>query len=509
MRVQVLLAGMSGSGKTTLARALCRNGMGFVHLQTSKVIAERRMSTSDEQESLFRAGKDLDNNDPSWLVKNAWQVGERVVVDAVRSSVQDLRFTNLVDPSVVRVVRVNVIADKLDRDERLMRRGRGAEPVMAQFQFCDADMVWDSSRQSLGDALAKLGRLVGRGSVDVVIGGQYGSEGKGKLAALLSPGYGVLLRSGGPNAGHWVRHRGGRSYCFHHLPSGSLDNQTAEVFIAAGATVEPVSFMREVDETGVRGRLSVDVNVVPILSYDIATERSVGGIVGSIGSTGSGSGAAAARRIYRQSETLFGEGMRGRFPGFERLFEDIPTQVDIHLRAGHNVLVEGTQGSALSLFHGNYPFVTSRDTNVAGLLSECGIAPPHVRDVWLVVRSLPIRVGGNSGPLDRELSWEEVSKRCGVAPDVLRNRELTSTTGRLRRIGEFDFAQVGRAILLNQPTKLFLTFADYIHPAAAGVTEWGKLPDSVIMFCGNLEDRFGVPVAGVSTGPYQDEVIWR
>ncbi|MGA2928772.1 MAG: adenylosuccinate synthetase [Solirubrobacteraceae bacterium] len=104
--------------------------------------------------------------------------------------------------------------------------------------------------------------------------------------------------------------------------------------------------------------------------------------------------------------------------------------------------------------------VTSRDTNVAGCLAEAGIAPARVRKVVVVVRTYPIRVGGASGPMTTELTWEEIERRSGLIG--LANKEHTSKTNKLRRVGEPEWDLLRRAAVLNAPTDIALTFADYL-----------------------------------------------
>src|SRR5207245_10544510 len=126
-----------------------------------------------------------------------------------------------------------------------------------------------------------------------------------------------------------------------------------------------------------------------------------------------------------------------------------------------SVFVEGTQSTGLSLYHGQYPHVTSRDTTVAGCLSEAGISPSRVRKVIMVVRSYPIRVQdpskSTSGPMSQELTWREISRRSGVPLSELQRTEKTSTTHRKRRVGEFDWELLRRAASLNAPTDIALT----------------------------------------------------
>lgn len=123
------------------------------------------------------------------------------------------------------------------------------------------------------------------------------------------------------------------------------------------------------------------------------------------------------------------------------------------------VVIEGTQGYGLSVLHTpHYPFATSRDTTAAGFLSEVGMSPFDVDEVALVIRAFPIRVPGNSGPLEDECSWADVSESAG-APSLL--EEMTSVTQSLRRVARFSAAVVREAILANRPTIVVLNHVDY------------------------------------------------
>ena len=128
---------------------------------------------------------------------------------------------------------------------------------------------------------------------------------------------------------------------------------------------------------------------------------------------------------------------------------------------------KGTQGAGLSLYHGKYPYVTSRDTSVAGCLSEAGIPPSRVRRVVMVCRTYPIRVespkSSTSGPMGTEINWKTVSKRSGIPRSQLEDKEKTSTTHRRRRVAEFDWELLRRASALNGPTDVALAFADYLN----------------------------------------------
>ena len=129
------------------------------------------------------------------------------------------------------------------------------------------------------------------------------------------------------------------------------------------------------------------------------------------------------------------------------------------LREGRRIVVEGSQGFGLSLFHGgHHPHATSRDTTASTFLGEAGLSPRDVDDVTLVIRAFPIRVAGKSGPLPEETSWESIGRRSGLGPDYL---ELTTATRKVRRVAHFDADVVSRAIEANRPDRIVLNHMDY------------------------------------------------
>lgn len=496
----IVLAGPSGAGKSTLAKALCYLDSRTV-ISTSKFLRAKLLDSQASGENLGRVGDDLDASDPYWLsflIANHPASG--VVVDAIRSKQQER------DAGRETIVRVNVVAPPEVLAKRQVQRGRGAPEGWSGefFMFDRPDYTWRSDVVPLSSAVRDVGLLSGSGCCDVIVGGQYGSEGKGKLAALLAPNYQILVRSGGPNAGHWVRNFD-HEFCFHQVPSGALANRGAAIFIAAGATLNPKAFWDEVERAGIdRSRVVVDYNTVMIDERDRTVE---GKLVDIIGSTAQGVGSAASRRLLRgMSDPVVTAADSELFKGN---LGKVSGRIDAAMSCGSRVLLEGTQGSELSLYHGPYPFTTSRDTNAAGLISEVGVPPCSVRDTWMVVRSYPIRVGGNSGPMYNETTWDKVAERADIDPVTLRQRELTSTTRRQRRVGEWDPYQFARAVGVNRPTRLFLTFADYLDPRAREVNRWADLPGQVRAFADHLEDESGVPVAGVSTGRMQSHTCMR
>jgi len=159
--------------------------------------------------------------------------------------------------------------------------------------------------------------------------------------------------------------------------------------------------------------------------------------------------------------------------------------------------VEGTQGTHLSLWHGTYPFVTSKDVTASGICADIGIGPKRVDEVLVVFKAYLTRVG--TGPMAGELDAKETEQK-GWA-------EFGTVTGRPRRAAEFDFPLAQRAVMLNSATQIAITKLDVRFPECAGVKSFNDLNDDAKSFIKNIEDKLEVPVTLIGTGPLLDDVI--
>lgn len=336
-------------------------------------------------------------------------------------------------------------------------------------------------------------------------------DGKGTIAYHLAYEYEYHVRSGGPNAGHSFNHKG-RVWKMQAVPCGWV-NPNAYLIIAAGAVVDLDRIyveLREIEEVdpSIWGRVFIDGNAIVLDERHHAIENGVDGELHQrIGSTGEGVGAVREARMAR--DPLRVDRVRDKVERNPAFFDwvnmkDTVVLLNEAISAGKSVLLEGTQGSGLSLIHGPWPYVTSADTNAAQLAADAGIPPHHITDVIMVVRSHPIRVAGNSGPLKNELTWEELSQRLGKEVS-----EKTTVTHKIRRVGEWDADLVQRAVLLNGPTSFALTFADYINPEDEGVLDFDWLSRKTKAFVSYLESWFGVPVDFIGTGGEGWKIIDR
>jgi len=333
----------------------------------------------------------------------------------------------------------------------------------------------------------------------IVVGGQYGSEGKGKVVALQAGALDSpwVVRCGGPNSGHTVT-IGGREKVLRQVPAGARHPQ-ATLLLAAGCVVDEAVLLRELADLQIPPeRMIVDPRAVLVEEADRQQEQ---GLVATIGSTSSGTGLALARRMARSGHVRFigdSKTLRDRIR-----VETVAPLIHSQLAADGDVIVEGTQGFGLSLLHApDYPFVTSRDTTAAGFAMEVGLSPRQIDFVVMVIRTFPIRVGGHSGPLAREITWERV-REIGKAPFA--TEEYTSVTGRLRRVGVFDIELVKTACRYNQPTSLAIMGLDRLDYNNCNVTESSRLSSKACAFVEFVEAETGVQVELGGTGFATDQ----
>jgi adenylosuccinate synthase len=340
------------------------------------------------------------------------------------------------------------------------------------------------------------------GRVTVVVGAQFGSEGKGAVVGHLARSLeeqDVVIRVAGPNAGHTAWDDKGREWKLRQVPVAAVTNLDCGLHIAAGSEVDPEVLLDEVrrlDEAGfnVSNRLTVSTTATVIEDSHKKAEAEAG-LVGRIGSTGKGIGAARAERIMRRAVTwgLYNhKGNTGILSAPSGAFT---------LESDQDVIVEGTQGYGLGLHTRYYPTVTSSDCRAIDFLAMAGISPWHeaVTDVRVLVvaRTHAIRVAGSSGPLKDETSWEKL----GLL------EERTTVTNKTRRVGGFDFGLVAEAVRANGGgnwngnVRLALTMLDHQYPDAAGATDINELPREARGHLATLGRDLRCAIALVGTSP--------
>jgi len=336
-------------------------------------------------------------------------------------------------------------------------------------------------------------RLGEQMSCIVVVDGFFGDGGKGKIVSYLalSEDAAIVARGGvGPNAGHTVV-KGKEKFKLRMVPCGFVNDNTLQL-IGPGVVVNTEVLLKEIEETGTSKRFGLDPQCAIIEQKHIEEDRK-GHLKNKIGTTGTGTGPCNADRAYRIAK------MAREIPELEPYIKDVPILVNEALDNGANVILEGTQGTYISLFHGGYPFVTSKDVCASAICSDVGVGPTRVDEVVLVCKSYVTRVG--EGPLEGEISLEEAKKRGWD--------EYGTVTGRQRRAAPFNFDLAKRATVINGATQLAITKLDILYPECAGSDDYDSLPTEAKDFINEIEEKVGLPVTLIGTGPGVEEIIDR
>lgn len=326
--------------------------------------------------------------------------------------------------------------------------------------------------------------------LDVVLGLQWGDEGKGKIVDVLTPRYDVVARfQGGPNAGHSI-YFSDKSFVLHTVPSG-IFRKEAQNIIGNGVVIDPIILMEEIhaiEQMGVdvRAHLLISKRAHLILPthrmLDAASEKAKG--QKKVGTTGKGIGPAYTDKIARNGlrvGDLLREDFMERYQsllmqhkaqlGISEPIDDsewlyaaeqmksfciVDNEVVVNrwLREDKTILAEGAQGSLLDVDFGSYPFVTSSNTLCAGACTGLGVAPAHIGNVYGIFKAYCTRVG--AGPFPTELFDEtgETLRRIG--------HEYGATTGRPRRCGWLDLVALRYTVMMNAATSLIMMKSDVL-----------------------------------------------
>ncbi len=336
-----------------------------------------------------------------------------------------------------------------------------------------------------------------------MVGLQWGSEGKGKVIAYLAKEYNAMVRSGGPQAGHTFFHNGVK-HISRQIPCGVV-NPHCLLYLSANSLVNLDVLAQEIQEYNLcPDRLMIDNHVMVITNKHIKMEKD-SFLKNGIASTIEGVGAAQSEKIWRRAKLFDHYALED--PELYFFSNETVFALNMQIENGHSILLEGTQGFGLCLNHGMYPFVTSRDIISSSLFSDAGIPPKFHNQTIGVMRTYPIRVGGNSGPtLSNEITWEELTKRSSSLKPII---EYTTVTGRVRRVFEQSYESLGKAILVNQPDQIALMFLDYINNEDYGKAEFEDLSSKSCDYVDFLENHLGIPITLIGTGPEEEHIIDR
>jgi adenylosuccinate synthase len=326
----------------------------------------------------------------------------------------------------------------------------------------------------------------------VIVGAFWGDEGKGKIISYLAlkDKLDFCVRTGSVNAAHtvWIK---GQRYALHMVPAAFVYEE-CRLLIGAGANVHVTKFLEEVGLTHVENRIGIDQQA-SIIEEKHSTEDKTSAHLKGIGTTGWGVGPAIEERVRRTAK------IAKEIPELQPYLADVAKEINNAIDGDKKVLLEGTQGFMLSLYHGTYPYVTGRDTGASAICSEAGLGPTRVNDVLLVFKSFITRVG--AGPLPEEITKEEAMKRGWF--------EQAAGTGRDRRSAPFNFELARKAVKINGATQAALTKLDCMFPECRGARSFENLPREAEQFVKEIEKQTGIPVVLIGTGPEALDIIDR
>lgn len=340
-------------------------------------------------------------------------------------------------------------------------------------------------------------------TLQVVVGGQFGSEAKGHVVqrlterALLQGGGVQVIRVAGPNAGHTGYDRHGTAWALRQVPVAAVVDGPITLGICAGSEIDPPVLIDELERLQNAGLLAnkvvwIDEEATIIDDLHKQAEGAVD-LVGKIGSTGKGIGAARAERLMRNAS---------RLADCPELMDDLSVRFNVIIGRvmapafmGQHTIIEGTQGYGLGLHAGHYPQCTSSDCRAGDFMAMAGVHAWDFGDVevWVVARIFPIRVAGNSGPLKDETTWEALGLPA----------ERTTVTKKIRRVGLEDWDLVRNAVIANgsAPTvRLAVTMLDQKIPSMRDrivTTDDNEVMD----YLRYIEREVGAEVRLATTGP--------
>ena len=343
-------------------------------------------------------------------------------------------------------------------------------------------------------------------SLWVVVGGQYGSEGKGKVSAFITrqENIDICVRCGGPNSGHSFVDESGKTIVLRQLPTGFVNPRT-RLLIPAGALIDPAVLKQEIEFFGLcPQRVGIDRKAFIIEEQDRKAEKALG-LRERLSSTLCGVGAAQSRRILRSEDARLARDVNPEHAWMGEYLTDVSNEVNTMLDAKKKVLIEGTQGFGLSLYHSDYyPKTTSRDTTAGGFISEVGVSPIRVTEIVVVFRTFPIRVAGDqAGPLKNEIDWEQLRKESGYPQPI---EEHTSVTNKLRRVARFDWELALQAVRLNKPTHIAINGLDLLDHRNAGTRRADQLTMVARDFAAKLQAKLECPVGYLGTGSRIEDI---
>lgn len=352
-------------------------------------------------------------------------------------------------------------------------------------------------------------------NITVVIDGQAGSCGKGKICGYLAKKDNFLISTNdwSSNSGHTYVDDNGNKIIVSHIPVAMVNPET-KLLINAGAIITPEILFEEIDRyKNLIGNRKIYIHPRAMIIQEKHRNTEENEI--KSGSTFKGCGAAYCDKVMRKTDiVLAGEYFKNIDIKYKDSIETTDTSILLN-ESTDNILIEGAQGQDLDINYGlDYPNVTSRMCSASQLISDAGCSPLKVKDIYMIIRPYPIRISNEtnigkeiySGDYagSKEITWDEVAKRCGCNIEL---KEYTTITKKVRRVFEMNWDRLKYNVMINQPTQIVLNFAQYIDWKAYKCTDYKKLPLKVKEFINKIEEETHVPVTLIGTGEKESDII--
>lgn len=358
-----------------------------------------------------------------------------------------------------------------------------------------------------------------KGKIDILFDGMAGSCGKGKIAGYLAlkENYDFSINNFMTNAGHTWISDDSEKVMVQHLSQSVVDGKST-IYISAGAAITPEVLLAEIERYShynVKNRLKIHPRAMVIEERHRESEAIS---LKRIGSTTKGCGHALADKVMRNQNVCLAKD----HPVLNKYVDHNMTKnIIARLKKGERGLLEIPQGFDLDINHGlQYPHCTSRQTIPLQGLADAGIPHTYIGEIICVIRPYPIRVGnieengkqvGYSGDYQgsEEITWEEVEQLAGAPKGYFSKNEMTTVTGRLRRVFKPNYVRLEQMVDTCAPTQIALNFAQYIDIGAENVKNFSSLPNKVKETISTLEDKLGIPVTLVGTGATNSAIVDR
>lgn len=352
-------------------------------------------------------------------------------------------------------------------------------------------------------------------NITIVIDGQAGSSGKGKICSYLAKtdNYFISTNNWASNAGHTYVSDNGEKIVVSHLPIAML-NPNCKLILNAGCVITPEILFDEIRKyKNILGDRKIYINPRAMIILDKHREEEKR-IIKS-GSTFKGCGSAQAEKIMRKPDIILAREYFKSIPkDIENSIEIVDTAKMIN-ECEENVLIEGAQGQDLDINYGlDYPNVTSRMCSASQLIADAACSPFKVKDIYMIIRPYPIRISNKtnigediySGDYagSNEITWDEVKRRCGANVNI---EEYTTVTKKVRRVFEMNWERLKYNVMVNKPTQIVLNFAQYIDWKAYKCKNYNLLPEKVIEFKNRIEKETNTPVTIIGTGECESDII--